>query len=569
MNSTLARLALWGAIAASTSTASAFEPDVIIDNADGTNVEFSPSGDWIAETVTANAFRGTGKITNTTTANASRFARFYTTLPKSGPWQVFLWRNGRSSGAPNEATATITHADTAPSNVRFDGGGSTGEWVLAGVYWFDSAKEAEVKILHDDTGLLAVDAVRFSFAEAATVIEASSSNSAVTLAPNAGAWPLVTSEKSGTEETTRLSTTTSATATFTPTLPVTGAYDVSIWIPQANGAWVSGTMASTFDVDVVHRGTTEGFTVTIPSSGVNEGSWVRVGTTSFLFDTGPDADNKVIIKTAASGGLCVPADAVRFSKVGAFAVLMDNDDLAPNPPTDPSGVEPSPTPGSWVVIGSTPVALAWLDHPRIAFGPDANAAAATSTNGLAYTPALPEVGLYDAYIWYPYTDTSAPNTVLSVMDAQAQTITRTINQTQSGAQWLHAGRYILDPANAKLTIQTAQTGAGYTIADGILFLRDGEELDTDGDGLPDWREVLLGSSSATTDLNSDGIPDGWDTDLDGLSDFNEWASGSNPTLAHSDSDGFNDNEEYLLGTNPVQNGDTSSAAATGLSIFIP
>lgn len=532
MKITLARLALLGAIAASAPAARAFEPDIVIDNADATGVEFSPANDWIAETVTANAFRGTGKITNTTVANASRFARFYTTLPKSGPWQVFLWRNGRTSGAPNEATVSITHADTAPSSVRFEGGGSTGEWVLAGVYWFDSTKQAEVKILHDDTGLLAVDAVRFSFAEAAITLEANSIGAGVTLYPNTASWNLSTTEKSGNEESTRRSTTAGATATFTPTLPAVGAYDVSIWVPQSNGAWVSGTMSATIPVDVVHRGTTESFSVTIPTTGANEGRWVRVGTTSFLFDTGPDANNKVVIKTPGDG-TCIPADAVRFSKVGTFAVLMDNDDSPPNPPTEPSGVATNPTPGNWTVIANDPVVRPWSAHKWIAVGPDANRALANSNNSLVYTPALPELGLYDAYIWYPYTNSNAANTVLSVFDAQSQTITRTINQTQTTAQWLHAGRYILDPATAKLTLQTAQTGANYTIADSVLFMRDGEEVDSDGDGLPDWHEIILGTSSATTDLNNDGKPDGWDTDSDSLSDYEEWRLGTDPLTATS------------------------------------
>lgn len=542
----------------------AFEADVVIDNDDGSGVELSPTNDWVAETQTANAFRGTGKITSTSTLNASRYARFYTTLPKTGPWQVFIWKNGRSSGAPNEATARITHADINPSDVRFDGGGSTGEWVLAGVYWFETSKQAEVKVIHDDTGILGVDAVRFSFAEVATVVDSSTSSSGVTLSPNSAAWGQVT-EKSGHEEFTRRGNTSAATVTFTPTLPVGGKYDVSIWIPQSSGAWLpgGGTMSTTIPVDVTHRGTTESFSVTIPTTGANEGSWVRVGTTPFLFDAGPNSNNKVVVKTPASGSAYVPADAIRFTKVGTFSYFLDNDDPEPNPPTEPSGVVANPNPGNWMVIADDPVTRPWDAHKWIAVGPDAERAGANTTNALEYTAPVSEIGLYDTYIWYPHTNSNATNTVVSVANiptaGNPTTTNVTVNQQQTTAQWVHVGRYVLNSSNAKLSIKTAGTGSNNTNADGVLFMRDGEEKDTDGDGSPDWRETYDGTNPNVTD-----------TDGDGLTDGQELALGTGGLVADSDSDGIGDGNEHRLGMNPLAAKQTaSSASQVGYNIYSP
>ncbi|MFO7537491.1 MAG: hypothetical protein R6X32_05470 [Chloroflexota bacterium] len=48
-----------------------------------------------------------------------------------------------------------------------------------------------------------------------------------------------------------------------------------------------------------------------------------------------------------------------------------------------------------------------------------------------------------------------------------------------------------------------------------------DPTDSDGDGLTDYEEILLGTSSATTDIDGDGVFDGVDTDGDGISDYDE------------------------------------------------
>lgn len=112
------------------------------------------------------------------------------------------------------------------------------------------------------------------------------------------------------------------------------------------------------------------------------------------------------------------------------------------------------------------------------------------------------------------------------------------------------------------------------------------DLDTDGDGLPDWWEVKYGldpndngtvgesvlgakdgPNGALGDLDNDGRtnlqeyqnnngkwstdPTVADTDGDGADDGQEFAAGSNPSVTDTDGDGLRDGEEIALGTNPL------------------
>ena len=77
-------------------------------------------------------------------------------------------------------------------------------------------------------------------------------------------------------------------------------------------------------------------------------------------------------------------------------------------------------------------------------------------------------------------------------------------------------------------------------------------IDTDGDGLSDWAEVILGSDPTRWDTNGDGVPDGLavrlgislrslDTDGDGISNADEIANGTDPLSVDTDGDGHPDN----------------------------
>jgi uncharacterized protein YegL len=101
-------------------------------------------------------------------------------------------------------------------------------------------------------------------------------------------------------------------------------------------------------------------------------------------------------------------------------------------------------------------------------------------------------------------------------------------------------------------------------------------IDSDGDGLTDELEALIGSSALIQDSDGDGFSDllefrlrgsgfdtldptdadcaadvdRFDTDGDGLRDCEERFAGTNPKRYDSDLDGFGDGVEFLYGSNP-------------------
>jgi hypothetical protein len=112
------------------------------------------------------------------------------------------------------------------------------------------------------------------------------------------------------------------------------------------------------------------------------------------------------------------------------------------------------------------------------------------------------------------------------------------------------------------------------------------QVDSDGDGIPDNVEALLGLDPNNPDTNRNGVLDGqedfdrdrlpnaWelvfgfdprladtdgngvnddleDSDNDGLNNFREWQTGGSPLNPDSDGDGWDDNGEVADGTNPA------------------
>jgi len=70
------------------------------------------------------------------------------------------------------------------------------------------------------------------------------------------------------------------------------------------------------------------------------------------------------------------------------------------------------------------------------------------------------------------------------------------------------------------------------------------EVDTDGDGLINGEEYIIGEDGVRTNVTNP------DSDYEGLTDYWEWLNGTDPWNPDTDSDNFNDFNEIVLGTNP-------------------
>lgn len=88
------------------------------------------------------------------------------------------------------------------------------------------------------------------------------------------------------------------------------------------------------------------------------------------------------------------------------------------------------------------------------------------------------------------------------------------------------------------------------------------DADADADGLTDWEEAQLGTSSASSDTDADGLPDAW-----------EAAYGLSPTVANGaddpDRDGFTNVQEHASGMNPSLAPSLAETTPVGLVVYSP
>ncbi len=109
-------------------------------------------------------------------------------------------------------------------------------------------------------------------------------------------------------------------------------------------------------------------------------------------------------------------------------------------------------------------------------------------------------------------------------------------------------------------------------------------LDSDGDGLPDALEIMLGSDPYKADSDGDGLPDGIeyilkgdpfsarpedDDDGDGLTNIEEVRLGTDPSRADTDGDGLSDGEEVTrYHTDPLRMDTDGDGFPDGLEVAL-
>ncbi|MBT8202988.1 MAG: PD40 domain-containing protein [Acidimicrobiia bacterium] len=124
--------------------------------------------------------------------------------------------------------------------------------------------------------------------------------------------------------------------------------------------------------------------------------------------------------------------------------------------------------------------------------------------------------------------------------------------------------FLHDTVTGETTLVCPDTdGDGLDDNEEAVLGTDPANPDTDGDGLADGREIDLGTDPLDSDTDNDGLDDGTESDLgtdpldpdtdgDSLSDGDErLVHLTDPLVVDSDGDGVSDPDEVAAGTNPI------------------
>jgi len=147
--------------------------------------------------------------------------------------------------------------------------------------------------------------------------------------------------------------------------------------------------------------------------------------------------------------------------------------------------------------------------------------------------------------------------------------------TDDGSIWTWGDNYYFEFGMGPNVPYSSPTPTKAIFTDGynLLIPSVQSNVDSDGDGLPDWKESQLGTDPNNRDSNGDGIPDAaslfagispidMDVDGDGIPNATEILNGTNPFSADTDGDGVADG----LDVYPL---DPTRSAAQALSTTQP
>ncbi|THF84587.1 golvesin C-terminal-like domain-containing protein [Cohnella fermenti] len=228
---------------------------------------------------------------------------------------------------------------------------------------------------------------------------------------------------------------------FTPTLPSSGYYRVSMMWPQ------HANREDAVQVDIAHDGTTSTTAVDQRSNG---GVWNALGT--YYFQAGTGGSVTIRNDALASPDGYVVADAVKFERL-PDPIIVDN--------ADSSGV---------TKIGTWTTASTQTDRYGANYLHDANTG--KGTKSVTFTPELPISGTYEVYMMWPEHFNREDAVQVDIAYSGA-TSTVPVDQRSNGGVWNLLGTYAFQAGTSgSVTIRNdaLATPDGYVVADAVKFV---------------------------------------------------------------------------------------------------
>ncbi len=234
----------------------------------------------------------------------------------------------------------------------------------------------------------------------------------------------------------------SKTATWTPTLPDTGLYEVYAW-------WVAGGNRSPGAGYTVNHSTGSAFVSANQQQ--NGGQWNPLGT--YSFNSGTSGNVRIASSGSLNGGnpnAVISADAVRFRFLGPPEIIVDN--------TDP-GFNAS---GNWWTSTSTSGYLGGNYRVR---------ATASTSDAATWQATLPDSGTYAVSVRYTAGSNRA-SAAPYIVYHNGGTTTIQVNQRQNGGQWVSLGNYGMNAGTSTRIALSCWTSSGtYVIADAVRLVK--------------------------------------------------------------------------------------------------
>jgi len=223
---------------------------------------------------------------------------------------------------------------------------------------------------------------------------------------------------------------------FTPTIPVTGDYQVYTW-------WVSSpTRATNTPIDINHVDGTSTVTVNQRLAG---GKWNYLGTYRFTAGTA----NNILVRNDGTDGYVI-ADAFRF--IYDASQIRDNADATGVTVT---GAWTASTFGAGLRFGSN-----YLQDDNTGKG----------AKSVRFTPTLEHAGSYEVFAWWTTNANRATNVPFDI-NHSGGTTTVAVNQQLNGAQWRSLGVYNFAAGTAGNVLVRTTGTSGYVIADAVRFVK--------------------------------------------------------------------------------------------------